>query len=176
MSKLMIDDQLKHIGNIIALIKNAKTCANEKKVEKELNSLIKEFNLTDKEIETIGDILLSKTSLFTPDSSDGVLLRGFLLKIEEFGLKFPFKVKDEIKFDFENNFNVDYVYDFAVKKLEEHNKEQEKESMKKLIEEGKTVQEIAKSLNYDEKKVESYYKKYNRSLIMRKSNPKVKED
>lgn len=174
MSKLLTDAQHKHLRNIEGLIKVAKEYANNIKVDEAIKNLKKEFNLTVKEENTIIEILQTKTSLFTPESSDGVLLRGFLLKIEEFGVKFPYRIKNVIKFDFENNFDIDYVYDFAKKKLEEHNKEEENSSMRKLIEEGKSVSEIASNLNFDEKKVHSYYKQYQRGLEMRKANPKVK--
>lgn len=91
--KELTQDQLKVLDNIKRLIEHSKTKTNEKKIEKWIEKLNEDFNLTDKQKENITEILLVKENSFSPNSSDGFLLKGFLMKLEEEGIRFPLKRK-----------------------------------------------------------------------------------
>lgn len=76
-----------------------------------------------------------------------------------------------------NNFNLDYVYKFVVKKLETNKKEEEKNKIKELyFNDKKSIKEISEIIKVEEKKIETLINRIERTSIMRKANPKVKED
>lgn len=175
--KELTQDQLKVLDNIKRLIEHSKTTTNEKKIEKWIEKLNEDFSLTDKQKEYITEILLVKENSFSPNSSDGFLLKGFLMKLEEEGIRFPLREKNEIKFDFVDNFNLDYVYKFVVKKLETNKKEEEKNKIKELyFNDKKSIKEISEITKIEEKKIQTLINRIERTPIMRKANPKVKED
>lgn len=174
MAKLLTDAQEKHLTNIRALIEGANVYHKNIKLANTLDSLKEEYNLNDDELKQIEDILNKEKFYLDKNSADAILLRGFLMKLEEFGLRFPYKIKDEVMFDFEDNFNLDYVYSFADKKLKTNASAKINSKMKEMHEAGKTVSEIAKAVKLEEKKVEKYITSLERTINMRKNNPKVK--
>lgn len=179
---ILLEDQRRYIMNITNIINSLKSENWKTKKEIELEKfLTSNFeNVSEEKISEIKKILEVKKTKFVieKDTPDFFILKGFFLKLKDLGFNFPVKKDKEVVFDFEDKFDISYLFETAQDIL----LKDDKEIIKKLVKEqaevhGNDYKTIATILDLDEKKVEVILKRVeNAKNVMRKANYKVKED
>lgn len=108
--------------------------------------------------------IIEKYAEQTVNEADALLIKAYVAKIEDTGVKI--KSSDT---DYDN------LYKEVEKKILADNKTKKNSAMKKLHVEGKTNQEISNELNITLSEVDTYIRRYENTMkTLRANNPKVK--